>query len=1413
LYDTKGYEYDITDGCYLIDGTNDAYDGMYKLYVNGTYYSGTRSTTEDGGREAVCDPQSIGGLQVQRKVFVPATEHWARYLEILHNPTSAPISAQVRISGDLGSDSSTVVVNSSDGDSFAETGDRWFVTDDSCDGCGDPSLAHVFDGERAVVSASQVYAVNGDDNPSYTWNVVVPAGGTVIIMHFAVQHTSNANAVAAAEAINVLQKEIISGMSAEELSSVLNWNIPLVLGKKAPQQVMRGQSFLYNLSYRATKNITNLTIYDTLDPSLSYLSSTCGGVLSGSTLIIPVGNLSAGSSGSCTINVSVRSTVPQGSYINNTASFVFSINGTKYTLNASTSTLIPNPSVSISKRSLPCATLPGGVVNYTISYFNPSSVTARNLVIKDVLPQGVSYLGDNAGGSYSGGVVSFSIGDLPPKSGGNITIRVNVSSSTGIIENRATAYYQNDDGVNFTATAVAHSAVGRYDAIADASGTTPYRTIQAAVDAAPEYGTVFVCPGTYNEKVYLYKPINLVGAGAALTLLDAREDGTPITIAANVSGFKIAGSLDYGIEVRADNFGIYNNTIASIPGSNIYWAIDLSYSSRGEISGNVINSDYSAIWASSSRELKIENNTITSTWEYGIYFENVYNSLIRNNRLLGSYDSGIWLYMSDNNTIEDNLVRNSNWGNAIYLSYSSGNTIARNTLLNSDLSGIYLHQSSDNSILNNTIKNNNEGITLSSSSGNVLMGNLMTRNTNNFLLSASTDAHHDNLIDTSNLLDGKPIHYVRNASGVVYNSLNTSVFYCIWCENVTVRSLSLTGENYGVYFWKLRNSVIENVTTRVSDTGVLLYNSRNINLSGVSVYGSAGILLDASSDVVAANVSISGSGGNGILLRSSSGNTITGATISGSSYGIVFRNSHNNTVKHSLLSSTYLDFSLMDSRHNTGWNNTCSKPDGWNDLNATGCASLPGASPDFVAEDITWEPYNYTVGSTASFNLTVLNNGSAYAGVLYYSIYVDDVLLGRFSQSVNLSTGERTNISFSTKLPGGSALRVTLDPDNYIGESNETNNQLEKPLPPPGTAPDMVITSVSLSPANYTAGERVQITVTVLNNGTAALPRYRTYYVYLYVDGEYLGSASYYAWSSSILPGQSFTRTYTWVAQGGKSRLTVVADNRLSGGKPTSGWYYESNESNNIFEVTLPRVEKPDLVIKSLTLSPSNISAGDSVQINVTVANLGPGNYSGYLLYLGLYRDSTRITSTSYSNVNIPAGGEVNLSYTWQDAAAGSYLLRAVVDDTYSMYSTEEVNESNNELAVRLNVPKPDLVVGDVSLQVSHPVVYSGRDYAGVLWRYTNVTPGAGWQNLSYDDSGWSTGYTPIGDTGGVRTRLDLNCGSAWFRKVFNATLNGSYVLRLAYDDVVDVWVNGVQVVSGATSSSAYWDHEVDITP
>ncbi len=115
-----------------------------------------------------------------------------------------------------------------------------------------------------------------------------------------------------------------------------------------------------------------------------------------------------------------------------------------------------------------------------------------------------------------------------------------------------------------------------------------------------------------------------------------------------------------------------------------------------------------------------------------------------------SYNNGIYLYSSSNNTITGNTCNNNN--NGIYLYSSSDNTITGNTCNNNNNHGIRLHSSSDNTITGNTCNNNNNyGIYLSSSSNNTVTGN--TCNNNNYgirLYSSSNNTITGNTCNNNN---------------------------------------------------------------------------------------------------------------------------------------------------------------------------------------------------------------------------------------------------------------------------------------------------------------------------------------------------------------------------------------------------------------------------------------------------------------------------------------------------------------------------------------------------------------------------------------------------------------------------------------------------------------------------------------
>src|SRR5205823_21224 len=122
------------------------------------------------GRQADWNGQTINGLTVSRKVFVPSNDSFARWLDIVHNPGTSAKTVTLETSNNLGSDSNTIIVNDSSGNTSPTTADTWVTTFQNYQNgrSSDPRLGHVFGGKGATVGLAGIQFLNSgplSDNP------------------------------------------------------------------------------------------------------------------------------------------------------------------------------------------------------------------------------------------------------------------------------------------------------------------------------------------------------------------------------------------------------------------------------------------------------------------------------------------------------------------------------------------------------------------------------------------------------------------------------------------------------------------------------------------------------------------------------------------------------------------------------------------------------------------------------------------------------------------------------------------------------------------------------------------------------------------------------------------------------------------------------------------------------------------------------------------------------------------------------------------------------------------------------------------------------------------------------------------------------------------------------------------------
>jgi parallel beta-helix repeat protein len=397
-----------------------------------------------------------------------------------------------------------------------------------------------------------------------------------------------------------------------------------------------------------------------------------------------------------------------------------------------------------------------------------------------------------------------------------------------------------------------------------------YAKIQWAIDNATTGDTILVHSGIYYENLNVTKQLILKGVdtGEGKPTVNAVENKNAITLSAD--------------KITLEGF----NVVGNYPTTRI-----------------AVNSNDNII-----------NNNIVSNLDdgYGIYLYYSNNNMLDSNSASLSYYGGINLYYSNNNTLKGNSAHENSGGTGIVLQHSNNNELNGNIAYFNHGGegigeGILLKDSYNNTLDGNTASSNGQGIILENSGNNTLTNNIMYDNHLNFV-----SFNIDNQIDTSNLVDGKSIYYLKNIKDMIYDSsTNAGTFYCISCINVTVKDQTLTNNGVGVFFYNTTNSRIQNVTAMMSMHGLYLGHSNNnivINTKAIEDTAFNIFLSDSNNNIL---------DGNDVPL----GYSWIDDLMSG---GIILVSSNNNTLKNNIFDSypeAYLSISLKSSSKNNIYNN------------------------------------------------------------------------------------------------------------------------------------------------------------------------------------------------------------------------------------------------------------------------------------------------------------------------------------------------------------------------------------------------------------------------------------------------------------------------------------------------------------
>ena len=445
----------------------------------------------------------------------------------------------------------------------------------------------------------------------------------------------------------------------------------------------------------------------------------------------------------------------------------------------------------------------------------------------------------------------------------------------------------------------------------DSSGSYTYAqdlTIPHHVFVQPQPGTYFLEPsagkippiGTWDNSTRIFTLNTDVDQTIQIDEDNLSLDGAGHTITGSATGYGVylwhrtavnikdlnveKFAVGIGIEYYCSSIVVSNNTASS----NTHCGICLYRSTYNTLTDNTVLKNGVGIGVHTfSSNNTLTANTVTSNSKYGIYLSYSSNNTLTGSVVNSNGKYGIYLRHSSDNSLTGNTV-NSNGSCGIYLrDDSSYNILAANTASNNE-NGIRLDYGSNSILTDNTVNSNNSyGIYHNRSGASTLTGNTMSDNQYNFLVFGRTDLEFDNEIDTTNLVDGKPIYYLKNTYNLEFDdTTDVGTFYLINCGNITIKDLTLTNNWAGVFLWATNNSTIENVVASNNVHGIYLWHSSDNSLTGntVNSNGGYGIYLrdDSSYNILAGNTVSNNN--NGIRLYYSGNNTLTGNAVISNSY-------------------------------------------------------------------------------------------------------------------------------------------------------------------------------------------------------------------------------------------------------------------------------------------------------------------------------------------------------------------------------------------------------------------------------------------------------------------------------------------------------------------------------------------------
>jgi uncharacterized repeat protein (TIGR01451 family) len=252
-----------------------------------------------------------------------------------------------------------------------------------------------------------------------------------------------------------------NALAASASNIVTSRSRPILTLEKAANLafVEAGGQVTFTLSYANEGNVaaSNVVLEDFLPARTSFVSAGGGGVYDPVDDVVTWtdSGLAAGGSGQVQLTLKVDEDIGDARVIVNSAT-ITSADTTPVTAVGS---VIVNSSASLFLTKIADVDVasPGDVITFTLSVGNGGNATAENVTLEDLLPDGTTFVSASGGGTLSGDLVRWDLGNLSVGEQGSVslTVRVDADQVSGdYINNVATLDSSNAFAISATDTVV-----------------------------------------------------------------------------------------------------------------------------------------------------------------------------------------------------------------------------------------------------------------------------------------------------------------------------------------------------------------------------------------------------------------------------------------------------------------------------------------------------------------------------------------------------------------------------------------------------------------------------------------------------------------------------------------------------------------------------------------------------------------------------------------------------------------------------------------------------------------------------------------------------------------------------------------------------------------------------------------------